>query len=273
MRRRVVGKNDQSASDLLNSCERRPLPRFYLPELDPAAGHAMLPEDEAIHLTRVMRLGAGAEIAVFDGRGREFRAQVEAAARARVRVALLEAIAPAPEMRVPLTLVQAVLKGDKMDAVVRDATMMGVAAVEPIITSRTIGRVSRDPSRLARVAVASAKQCRRAVVPAIAEPCAFSDWLIRSAHGLRLLLVEPSATDTGTDGGGVVKQPSSLRVLENHASGSLALIVGPEGGWTDEEVGQAEQAGCIPVSLGPLTLRADAVAIAAIAVARFALGE
>ena len=109
---------------------------------------------------------------MFDGRGREFRAQVEAAARGRVRVELLEPIVPAPEMRVPLTLVQAVLKGDKMDAVVRDATMMGVAAIEPIITSRTIGRGCRaTTTRWGRVAVASAKQCRRAVVPAIAEAC------------------------------------------------------------------------------------------------------
>jgi 16S rRNA (uracil1498-N3)-methyltransferase len=249
------------------------LPRFYLPDLDPAAGHAMLPEEEAIHLTRVLRLRAGADVAVFDGRGREFRAQVEAAARGRVRVTLLEPIVPAPEMRVPLTLVQAVLKGDKMDSVVRDATMMGVAAVEPIITSRTIGRGSRDNNRWGRVAVASAKQCRRAVVPVIAEACTFSDWLIRSAHGLRLLLVEPSTTDSRAGSDEAVTLPSSLRVLENHASGSLALIVGPEGGWSDEEVRQAEQAGCIAVSLGPLTLRADAVAITAIAVARFALAE
>jgi 16S rRNA (uracil1498-N3)-methyltransferase len=248
------------------------LPRFYLPDLDPAAGHAMLPEEEAIHLTRVLRLRAGADVAVFDGRGREFRAQVEAAARGRVRVTLLEPIVPAPEMRVPLTLVQAVLKGDKMDSVVRDATMMGVAAVEPIIASRTIGRGSRDNTRWRRVAVASAKQCRRAVVPVIAETCTFPDWLIRSAHGLRLLLVEPSTTGTRA-GSDEVTAPSSLRVLENHAPGSLALIVGPEGGWSDEEVRQAEQAGCIAVSLGPLTLRADAVAITAIAVARFALGE
>jgi 16S rRNA (uracil1498-N3)-methyltransferase len=248
------------------------LPRFYLPELDPAAGHAMLPEEEAIHLTRVLRLRSGADVAVFDGRGREFRAQVEAAARGRVRVTLLEPIVPAPEMRVPLTLVQAVLKGDKMDSVVRDATMMGVAAVEPIITSRTIGRGSRDNTRWGRVAVASAKQCRRAVVPVIAEACTFSDWLIRSAHGLRLLLVEPSTADSRA-GSDEVTAPSSLRVLEHHAPGSLALIVGPEGGWSDEEVRQAEQAGCIAVSLGPLTLRADTVAITAIAVARFALGE
>ncbi len=240
------------------------LPRFYLPALLSGSGEAVLPEDEGHHLTRVMRLGAGADIAVFDGRGREFRARVVSAARGRVRVEVGEAITPAPEVRVPVTLVQAVLKGDRMDAVIRDATMMGVSAIEPVITSRTIGRAPRDGGRWGRVAIASAKQCRRAVVPTIAEPRGFDEWLIASAHGSRLLLVEPTATDL---------RLSSLRILEDHAPASLALIVGPEGGWAADEQQSAERAGCIPVTLGPLTLRADAVAIAALAIARFALRD
>lgn len=240
-----------------------PLPRFYVPELDASVPEAVLPADEANHLTRVMRLGIGDDIAVFDGRGREFRARILSAARGKVRVALLDAVTPAPESRVPLTLVQAVLKGDKMDAVVRDATMMGVSAIEPVITSRTIARRS-EGARWNRVAVSSAKQCRRAVVPVIAAPQPFSGWLPVSAHGLRLILVEPSAGD---------QELCSLRVLEDHAPGSLALIVGPEGGWTPEERQQAEQAGCMAVTLGSLTLRADAIATAAIAIARFALRD
>lgn len=240
-----------------------PLPRFYAPELDASVGEALLPVDEANHLTRVMRLGIGDEIAVFDGRGHEYRARVLSGARGKVRVELLDTITPAPESRVPLTLVQAVLKGDKMDAVVRDATMMGVSAIEPIITSRTIARRSEN-ARWSRVAVSSAKQCRRAVVPAIAVPQRFSDWLPTSAHGSKLILVEPSAGD---------HELCSLRVLEDHAPASLALIVGPEGGWTPEERQQAAQAGCMAVTLGGLTLRADAIATAAIAIARFALRD
>lgn len=241
------------------------LPRFYTPELDRSLREAVLPDDEAHHLTRVMRLGTGDDIAVFDGRGLEFHARVLSAVRGRVRIELLEAIAPAPEPRVPLTLVHAVLKGDKMDAVIRDATMMGVSAIEPVITSRTIARPPRrENDRWCRVAVSSAKQCRRATVPAIAEPRSFVDWLATSTHGLKLLLVEPSAAGAA---------PCSLRVLEDHAPGSLALIVGPEGGWTEDERQQAEQAGCTAVTLGGLTLRADAVAVAAIAIARFALRD
>src|SRR5204862_3577736 len=139
---------------------------------------------------------------------------------------------------------------DKMDAVVCDATMMGVAAIEPGVSARTIARVPRtDNDRWLRVSVASAKQCRRAVVPAITAPRRFDDWLRASAHGLRLILVEPAASGTGT---------CSLHVLENHAAGSLAVIVGPEGGWTAEERADAEHSGCLAVTLGGLTLRADA---------------
>ena len=241
------------------------LPRFYVPHLDAAAPETSLPPDEATHLTRVLRLATGDEIAVFDGRGHEFRARVTNATRRDVTVQLLESIAAVPEARVPITLVQAVLKGDKMDAVVRDATMMGVAAIEPIVTTRTIARGPRpDNDRWMRISIASAKQCRRAVVPTIAMTRRFDDWLRSSAHGLRLMLVEPSVSTA---------EIGSLRLLENHAAGSLALIVGPEGGWTAEEREKAEAAGCLSVTLGSLTLRADAVAVAALAIARFALRD
>jgi 16S rRNA (uracil1498-N3)-methyltransferase len=241
------------------------LPRFYLPTLDAAARVGVLPAEEGNHLARVMRLRVGDDIAVFDGRGHEMRARVASASRGKVTVELIESLTAAPEARVPIILVQAVLKGDRMDDVVRDATMMGVAAIEPIITARTIARAPRaENDRWVRVSIASAKQCRRAVLPAIAPPRSFDDWLGASAHGLRLMLVEPGAADV---------ESGSLRVLENHAAGSIAVIVGPEGGWTAEERVKADQAGCLAVTLGGLTLRADAVAVAALAVVRFALRD
>jgi 16S rRNA (uracil1498-N3)-methyltransferase len=244
------------------------LPRFYAPDLHPESTTTALPPDEALHLTRVLRLGQGARIAVFDGRGREFLAVVAAASRDRVQVDLVERVNPVAEARVPLTLVQAVLKGDKMDDVVRDATMMGVAAIDPIVTAHSIARTrdgsGRGTERWSRVAVSSAKQCRRATVPAIARAQPYSEWLATGGPGLRLILVEPS-------GGGGSDQ--SLHLLEDHAPAALALLVGPEGGWSEEEREEAEKAGCIPVTLGALTLRADAVAVAAIAMVRFALRD
>src|SRR5690348_8013864 len=110
--------------------------RFFAPALDPGDDSVDLPRDEAEHLTRVLRLGIGDTVAVFDGRGREFLARVAAVARRDVRVQLLSRVEPAAEPQVPLTLAQAVLKGEKMDEIVRDAVMLGVAAVQPIVTKR-----------------------------------------------------------------------------------------------------------------------------------------
>ena len=113
--------------------------------------------------------------------------------------------------------------------------------------------------------MSSAKQCRRAVVPSIAVPRPFNEWLAAGVHGLSLILVEPSSADCAA---------RSLRVLEDHAPASLALISpGREGGWAQDEREHAERAGCIAVTLGGLTPRADAIAVAAIAIARFALRD
>ena len=119
------------------------LPRFLATDLDPGSNTASLSAEEAHHLTHVLRLRFGDEIAVFDGNGREYRARIERVSRDGAYVHLLEEISAAPEPLVRLTVAQAVLKGDKMEEVVRDATMMGAAAIEPIVTAHTtIGTVS-----------------------------------------------------------------------------------------------------------------------------------
>src|SRR5437660_1208946 len=149
--------------------------RFFAPALDPGDEEVTLPRDEAEHLTRVLRLGVGDTIAVFDGRGREFTARVASAVRRDVRVRLVSRVDPSPEPRVPLTLAQAVLKGDKMDDIVRDAVMLGGAAIQPIVTRRTETTVAAllNGARLdrwRRVALASVKQSRRALLPEIRMP-------------------------------------------------------------------------------------------------------
>ena len=146
--------------------------RFFAPSLDPGDDTVRLPRDEAEHLMRVLRLDVGDTVAVFDGRGHEFLARVAVAARGDVRVQLLSRADAAPEASTPITLVQAVLKGDRMDEIVRDAVMLGVTAIQPIVTRRTeitIAALLRGArvERWSRVALASAKQSRRAVLPEI----------------------------------------------------------------------------------------------------------
>src|SRR6187431_964353 len=106
-------------------------PRFLADSIDLASSTGHLSADEARHLSQVLRLDTGDEIAVFDGAGREFLARVDAVDRNGATVKLLEPIEPAAEPAVRLTLAQAYLKGEKMDDVVRDATMMGVTVIAP----------------------------------------------------------------------------------------------------------------------------------------------
>ena len=225
----------------------------------------MLPKDEAEHLTRVLRLGVGDTVAIFDGRGHEFLARVVSSARRDVRVQLLTRVEPAAEPPVPLTLAQAVLKADKMDDVVRDAVMLGVAAIQPLITKRsetTVAALMRGArrDRWARVALASVKQSRRATVPDIRTPLTLEAYLSEPSPTLSLMFIEPGA-------GGSVQNLAVLR--GRPAPSDAAVLVGPEGGWDEEEWTAAQAKGVDLVTLGHRTLRADAVPIAAISILQF----
>ena len=228
-----------------------------------------LPRDEAEHLTRVLRLGVGDIVSVFDGRGREFLARVGSAERRAVRVQLMSRVEPAAEPAVALTLAQAVLKGDKMDDVVRDAVMLGAAAVQPIVTKRTEVTVAAlikgaRLDRWRRVAIASVKQSRRATVPEVRTPLTLETLLEEPAMAMRLMLVEPAAT-------GATEPLSALR--GEPIPPDAMVLVGPEGGWTDGECEQARARGVRLVTLGHRTLRADAVPVAAICVLQFLWGD
>jgi 16S rRNA (uracil1498-N3)-methyltransferase len=207
---------------------------------------------------------------VFDGAGREFRGIVERVTRDAADLRVVEEIAAAPEPAVRITLAQAVLKGDKMDDVVRDATMMGAAAIVPLITEHTVAHIKPGaaPDRWRRIAIASAKQCRRAVVPVVHPAVGFADWLSSDHSSLKILLTEPSAA---------AAEKWRLSPFPSEKWGqppfSATLTVGPEGGWSEDEVERAVRAGYEPLMLGRRTLRADAVAIIAIGVLQHQWGD
>jgi 16S rRNA (uracil1498-N3)-methyltransferase len=243
--------------------------RFYAPTLDPGDETILLPRAEGEHLTRVLRLGAGDTVTVFDGRGHEFVGRVMSAIRRDVRVQIVSQLEAAAESGVALTLAQAVLKGDKMDDVIRDAVMLGAFAIQPIVTKRsetTVAGLMRGArlERWRRVALASAKQSRRAVLPEIRMPLTLETALGEPAAALRLMMVEPGAA-------AAVERISALQ----HAPvpEDAVVFVGPEGGWAAEELTVAQAQGVRLLSLGPRTLRADAVPIAAISVLQFLWGE
>jgi len=226
-----------------------PVPRVLVSAVDPSASRVTLASDDAHHLARVLRVRTGDEVRVFDGRGREWLGRLADLTRGSASVELVREIAPAREPAVRITLAIALLKHDQMDAVVRDATMLGAAAIAPMTTDHVTvpGRAWKSGAALDRwhrVAIASAKQCGRATVPEIHSVRAFAD-VVRAASTGMLICLEPSAR---VDPGDFPETPVDC-----------LLLVGPEGGWSAVEVSAAIAAGAHPLRLGPRTLRAESV--------------
>jgi 16S rRNA (uracil1498-N3)-methyltransferase len=239
--------------------------RFYAPLVSAAGAPVALPEEEAHHLAHVMRLGVGRVVHVFDGRGHEYRAEVVEVSKHGVVVRPGDPVQPAPEGPLRLVLAQAILKGDHMDAVIRDATMMGVTAVRPLQTdhvtvpARAIAG-TRLAARWTRSAVGSAKQCGRAVVPDVERPARVADVLRGGVT--TLMLVEPRhASSLDGDVSELVRRGDDL-----------VLMAGPEGGWSDAELALADRSGVSRWSLGPRTLRADSAALVALSVLTYLAG-
>jgi 16S rRNA (uracil1498-N3)-methyltransferase len=237
--------------------------RFYVPGFSPASVFE-LPKEEAHHLARVLRLRVGEEIVIFDGAGREARARIESVRSRHVAVQVIEPRAATPESRVAVTLAQGLLKSDKMDRVIRDAVMLGVAAVQPFASRRTDVPKSAVTNggrqdRWDRTVVASVKQCGRAVVPPVNATREFGE-LLRSTKGQTcLMFVEPGASRNVAD----------VASLEGQRPSHAMVLIGPEGGWDAQEITDAANAGVTLLSFGVRVLRADAAAAAIIPVLRY----
>jgi 16S rRNA (uracil1498-N3)-methyltransferase len=248
--------------------------RFHAPPGAFAEGGASvaLSDEESRHLRDVLRLRAGDEAYVFDGEGREY-ACVVAEPGGRKGVARLEVRAPAeppsPEPPVFLLLAVALLKGEKFDLVVQKATELGVGLIKPLLTKRTDVRLrdERDAAhrveRWRRLALEAAKQSGRARVPVVTPPRAFETFVAAEpgTDFLRLMFAERG-------GGGLDELPRRDAPPEN-----VAALVGPEGGWEDEEIELARAQGWTIVTLGGRTLRAETAALTVCALLQHLFGD
>jgi 16S rRNA (uracil1498-N3)-methyltransferase len=236
--------------------------RFFAPDLTTTAPEVTLPAGESTHLARVLRLEQGDAVEIFDGLGTLRMGTVRRASAQGSVIVVGAPLTAAPEPPAAMVIAQGLLKGDAMDAVVRDATVLGATDIWPMVTSRTnvpARAAQAAHERWARVAVAAAKQCGRAVLPRIAPVRSLAEVVggAAAAGGVRLWLTEPSAF---TGAGAEIPLPPS----------DVWLAIGPEGGWTPEEVEAASAAGWQPWTLAPVTLRAEHMTLAALSVIRYA---
>src|SRR5438128_497875 len=231
--------------------------RFYAPPavFSPGKESLTLSAEETRHARDVLRLERGEEVYVLDGEGHEYRCAIAQLNRDSVKVDVLEQVEPAhPESLLDLTLGIALLKGEKFDLVVQKATELGATRIVPVATSRADVRIrngdeaKRKVTRWQRIALEATKQCGRARLLEIQGLVGFKALIDRPAEEgeLRLMFAERDGS-------------SLAEVAHNPLSGSVKLfaLVGPEGGWADEDIALAREAGWRIVTLGGRTLRAE----------------
>ena len=246
------------------TCPTSSLRRFYAAPDQFRGEVVVLDGEETHHLVRVLRLGVGTRVAVFDGRGRDFEVEVQSVEGAGAVLRLVRRLDPWGESPLDLSLGIGLAKGDALDAVIAQATEMGVKRILPFLSARSESlspeRTARRLSRWQRLTREAMKSCQRSYLPEVAAPRDFGAILVGPEEA-KLLFWEEERS------GGL-----QARLREPRPT-SVRILIGPEGGFSPEEVALARTAGFRVASLGPRRLRVETAALAALALVQLAWGD
>ena len=235
--------------------------RFYLAPQDIRGDEAVLRGKEAHHAVRVMRMKVGEHLTLFDGEGHEYRGRIREILKEEVAVLIEERLAE-EFGGVSVTVACALPKRLRMESVIEKLTELGVEAILPFSTERSVPRVKPEEqakkiSRFQRIAAEAAKQCGTSRLPEISKFLTFSETLaLASAYDLALFLVPEGSPLRG--------------VLEGKTARRVLVAVGPEGGWSPRELEEAHKAGWTQVSLGKPILKVDTASLAAVTLLHYA---
>jgi 16S rRNA (uracil1498-N3)-methyltransferase len=253
--------------------------RFYAPPsaFAPDQKTLTLSAEETRHARDVLRLQSGDEIYVFDGAGREFQCVVQMISRETTELSVISEVAPSrPESTLQLTLAISLLKGEKFDLVMQKATELGVTSVIPVDSERAEIRLrdnqdaQKRVTRWQRIAREAAKQSGRAYVPEVAAPLTLNSLLTMSAtrgtrspdNVVRLMFSERGGRSFAESTDSIPERPKEIIGL-----------VGPEGGWTDQEIETVRESKWKIVTLGGRILRAETAAIVVVGLLQHRFGD
>jgi 16S rRNA (uracil1498-N3)-methyltransferase len=230
-----------------------------------------LPREETNHLSRVLRMKTGDEASVFDGRGREYLCSVSCIKDSGAQLEILRPLDNQVESPVDLTLAQALAKGEKFDLIVQKATELGARRIVPIATEHADVKLNEERAekrleRWRRISLEALKQSGRRTLVDISAPIALYQFITR-------LEAEPDAARIvlcfSERGGASIND-----ALQGKDKGAAVIaLVGPEGGWSDEELRMLDEHEARFITLGPRTLRTESAAIVAVALVQHALGD
>lgn len=238
--------------------------RFFVSPKDLAEPEISLTGEVLHHLAVVLRLGAGDEILLLDGLGNLGRCRITELKKKAGQATVLERWQET-DTAFPIHLLQALPKGDKMDLILQKGTELGVGRFSPLFSRRSVARLAPAKAeqrcqRWQRIVCEAARQSRRPLLPPVMEPCQLGDAITKCDEELRLMLWEEGSRPLA-------------EALPARAPDSLALLVGPEGGFTAEEARQATQAGFQPVNLGSRIMRSETAGFAVAAILQYRYGD
>lgn len=239
------------------------LSRLFSPASLTAGCRIVLDVAQSRYLSRALRLNPGDHLVAFDGRGGEYVATVIKISKNAVEIETGEHVLTNVESQLRITLVQSISKGDRMNVVVQKATELGVQRVVPVFSEHSVVRLDNERTlkrreHWQRIAQSACEQCGRNIVPAIDSPVALTEF-ISSKSPLTRMILDPTAD-------------IPLAACDDPGD-ELALIIGPEGGFSNAEYRQAHAAEVMPVSMGPRILRTETAAIVAIGAAQALWGD
>jgi 16S rRNA (uracil1498-N3)-methyltransferase len=239
------------------------LTRVHVEEPLHAGQKCIVGGSAANHVMRVLRLRDGDSLTLFDGRGGEYGARISGLRKDSVQVDVLEHRQAERESALNLTLAQGISRGERMDWVMQKATELGVTRIVPVITERTMVKLDeRQSERKLQhwrgIVIAACEQCGRNRVPEVAEPIAYYEVIRAIEPGATRILLSPNGT---------------LRASELPRSQHIGMLIGPEGGLSENEQEAAVAAGFQQVRMGPRVLRTETAAIAALTVLQHDFGD
>jgi 16S rRNA (uracil1498-N3)-methyltransferase len=245
------------------------LTRCFVPAALEGQSQLMLPEGPSRHIARVLRLRTGAALTLFDGRGGEFEATILDVEKRGVRVQLGAHHAIEREAPVAVTLLQCVIRAERMDFIVQKATELGVAAIVPVKSRHGVVRL--DESAMERrqrhwqaIAIGACEQCGRNRIPQLHAPVSFEHACAGGASAHARILLDPTGSRHLAQ---ALESPPAKPLT------TVSVLIGPEGGFGEDEIALARDHGFQICSLGPRVLRAETAPIAALAVVQVLLGD
>ena len=244
------------------------IPRIYINDTLSQGASIRLDKSAGNHLARVLRLTPGAEIILFNGQGGHFNAAIENVRKNALDIAIGQHIALETESPLEITLAQGIARGERMDYTIQKSVELGVSRIIPLITGRC--GVKLDTERAGKrhhhwqgIIASACEQCGRNRLPSLLPASTLTDWLAQTTlnqeHPCLKLVLDPSNSKTLSQ----YPQPPAR----------IILLIGPEGGLTNDETGQVKQAGFSGIRLGPRILRTETAGIAAISALQTLWGD